>query len=366
MTIPSALQHFIRAHREELVLTVYLEATPAAPAERRQRLVLLRQQVAAAREALATASQEERDAFERAVERTMDHLPPEHSITGGPAWACFCAAGGDHLHLEAPAGVPTTVRWALGAHVVPWLRVADDGEALVLQVDRQRAWISRLDGGVLERVAALEADPVNAPGPNMGETPRHGFHGGTRGGTAADDVQRQRREATERLHGASIKRLAAMAGEGALPILVGGAPEAAAHVLRSLPTALAARAVMADHLRMEEGGNAVPLLRDALRAARLAHHRERVEALRGAAHANGRAAFDVGVAARAATHGAIAELILSDSAWQRHPREIESIVLRALADGAEVAWTDRALLDGGAEGSDGLIAGLRFPIEMDR
>ncbi len=361
MSVSQELLRFIRAHRGELTLSVYIEATPADPAERRNWRVHLRQQVAQARDALAGAPQEERDAFERCVERALDHLPTDQAMPRGGSWACFCAAGGDQLTLALPEGVETSVHWGIGALVVPYLRVAETEEAHVVQVDRNHVRISRLHDGAFETLLAQDADAITEIGPYMSEPARVGFHGGTRGRTGTDEVQRQRREATERLHAVLLHRLTALA-DGGIPLVVGGAPESAAHLLRMLPPALAGHAALSPVLRMQSPAEALGPIREALHTLRSRHQESRVDAIREAAHATGRAALGYEGTARAAELGAIAELIFSESAWRQHPKEIEQLVQRALADGAEVAWADASLkraLDGEA---DGIVAGLRFPL----
>ena len=96
----------------------------------------------------------------------------------------------------------------------------------------------------------------------------------------------------------------------------------------------------------------------------------RVTELREMAHIRGRAAFGYGPARAAADLGAIAELIFSERAWRQHPDEVENLVQRALFEGASVVLapaTPGAPLDGNAVGdADGIIAGLRFPIPVNR
>lgn len=361
MTVTNDLLRFVRTHREELTLSVYVEATPSDPAARRNWRVVLRQQIAAVRERLAAAPQEERDAFERCAERALDRLGAEQFSPGATGWACFCAAGGDELHLAVPPGVGTSVHWGTGARVVPYLRVAEADEALVVQLDREHARLSRLHDGNLETLLTLEAEEIGELGPFMGEGPRPGFHSGTHGRTGTDEAQRLQREASDRLLAGVLRRLTTLADSG-LPLVVGGAPESAAHLFRQLPAAYAERSALATGLRMTPPAESLPAIHEALHALRLRHQEARLDALREAAHRNGRAALGLEVANRAAQSGAIAELIFSEQAWRRHPQEIEALVQRALADGAEVAWADPAVmrdLDGEA---DGIVAGLRFPL----
>jgi hypothetical protein len=357
MSIPAELIRFVRAHRKGLTLSVYVEATAADPAARRNWRVLLRQHLSRARAQLDGAPQEERDAFDRCAEQLGERLPTEQSLPAGAAWAGFCAAGGDFLELSIPAGVATSARWGLGADIVPYLRVAEEELAVVLQVDRHHGRISRLEHGALRVLSERTADVAGEATPHMGGIAPQGFHAGTRGATIADDLQRQRREAVEQMYAALLRELPALA-EKEVPIVVGGAPEAAAHVFRQLPAHLSGRASLSPQLGMADSPETLPAIRDALHALRDRRQQQRVAALLGAAHQGGRAAIGFEVAARAAANGAIAELIFSDTAWRQHPLEIEHIVQRALADGASVSWAEQL----NTEEGDGVIAALRFGV----
>jgi hypothetical protein len=361
MSVANELLTFVRAHREELTLSAYVEASPADPAERRNWRIEFRQQIARTRDALATASADERDAFERCLDRLVDRLPADGARPGGGSWACFCAAGRDTLVLTLPRGVETTIHWGPGPLVVPYLRVAAVEDGLVVQVDREHARISRLMGGALLTLVQLEATAVSDVGPHMGEAPRQGFHSGTRGRSGADEAQRQRREASDRMLGVLRRRLTALAG-GGIPLVVGGAPETAAHFYRLLPPGFEGRNILAPAVRMDESPELLPAIVAALDALRTRRQGDRLDALRQAAHASGRAALGLVGTARAAERGAIAELLFSESAWRAHPQEVEELAQRALVDGAEVACVGAGLMHGADGDEDGIVAGLRYPL----
>jgi hypothetical protein len=342
-----------------LTLSVYVAHAPADPNERRSWLIILRQQLAELRDALSAHPAEERDVFEACVARLFEHLPTQGSMPRNASWAYFSAAGGADLHLTLPPGADTEVHWGEGAYIVPFLRVAEPEGALVVQVDRQGARVSRLTAEECVTTLDLTTEPIDEVGPFMGAAARQGFHAGTRGRTGTDEAQRVRREATERLHSTLVRRLPSLA-EAGTPILIGGAPDAAASILEALPLPIRDQAVLVPELRMGPADASLGTLRDAVHALRAKRQLARVEALREVAHANGRAAIGFEVAQRAADHGAIAELIFSDSAWHQHPEEIEALVQRALADGAHVEFAEPTVLTGA--NSEGVIAGLRFPL----
>lgn len=356
----SDLVRFIRAHREELTLSAYIAATTPDPAERRNWRVVLRQQLNQAREALGDAPQAERDAFETCAENLTNLLPSSDALAGG--WACFCAAGGDVLALHLAGGTETSVTWQAGPRIVPVLRVADRERALVVQVDRESARITRLENGELSEVERIESELIIDVGPHMGDSPRHGFHGGTRGSTATDDIQRQRREAMERLYSTVIKRVTTIA-TGDIGIILGGAVETTARLLHEMPATLAARTIVASGLPMSaRDAEARASIRAALGGLNQRRQHERVLELREQAHANGHAAVGYDQASKAVELHAISELIFSDEAWRRQPAEVEQLVQLALCDGAEVAYTDEASLEPLNDSAGGIVAALRFPL----
>lgn len=366
MIVPADLRRFVREHRDDLTLSVYVESPPPDPAERRNWQVLVRQGIAQARESLANAPEEEQEAFERCAERVLDKLPDAEAPRGEGGWACFCTATGDLLDVTVPESGETSVAWGLGARVVPYLRAAEEEQALLVHLDREHARVARYAKGELRELFQLTTDTPHQPVRHMGDSPRQGFHGGTRGVSATDDIQRQRREATERMFHQVARRLG-QNGEAKLPIVLAGTPETTAHFINTLPTPVAERCVVASSLHAGSTGAEVSeAVRAALRVLRSREHSRRVGELQDAAYADGRAALGFEDASRAADLGAIAELMFSDRAWRENPREIEALVARALAEGATVTVADPAAVEAADGEAKGVVAGLRFPIPTKR
>lgn len=372
MYLPDDLLKFLRAHRDELTLSVYIEAAPADPAERRNWRVRLRQGIADVRDTLASSPADEQDAFERCAAEVLQRLPHGDTPPATHGWVCFTTAGGDAFATPLTDTTETSVSWGPGARVVPFLLHLTEGRAMVVRIDREHANILRWIDGALEPLATLEAERVHDVGTHMGDSPARGYHSGTRGRTGTDDEQRQKLEATERLMNDTRDRLIALL-ETHEPLLIGGASGAEKRLLESLPDRVAARATIVPALTMAlADGPALPVIHDALVAFDDRMRHRRVTELREMAHIRGRAAFGLEPARAAADLGAIAELIFSERAWRQHPDEVESLVQRALFEGASVVLapaTPGAPLDGNANGDgdgDGIIAGLRFPIPVNR
>jgi hypothetical protein len=362
MTTRDDVHRFLRAHRDELVLSVYLEARPADPARRHDRELHLRAAAAAERERAAAASRDERELLERLLGDVFDRIPPDGGSEGGSGWACFAAASGARLELSLPAGVETSVHWGIGAHVVPFIRVAGPESALIAQIDRAHVRLTRWEGGRFETLLSQDAAPVTSAGIHTNEAPRLGFHHGTHGRSGADDAQRQRREDAEHLRHALQVKLAGLPGDP-LPIIVGGAAESVAHFMRELPEAIAERTARAESLRMEAPQLVLPLIRRTLHELQARRLGQRVEQLREAAQSNGLAARGIARVSAAAARGAVAELIFSDRAWRADPGKLEQLVQRVMLDGGVIASAGSSgATDELDEGSDGLLAGLRFAL----
>lgn len=366
MYFPDDLLAFTREHRDELTLSVYVEAAPTDPAARRNWRVRLRQGLADVRATLERAPADEQDAFERCAAEVLARLPIGDTPPAMHGWACFTSAGGATFTADLPDATETDVSWGPGARIVPFLRHLTEGRALVVRIDRQHAMIERWTDGRLEPLARFEADRVHDVGTHMGAAPARGFHSGTRGRTGTDEEQRQRHDATERLVAETRARVLTLIGPHE-PLLIGGGAESSARLRDALPDHVAAHAVIAPALTMHlEIGPALPIIHEALVTLDATMRTRRVAELREMAYARGRATLGFETACTAADLGAIAELIFSESAWRRHPDEIEALVQRALFEGASVVIAP-ALPDPSLDGeADGIITGLRFPLPATR
>jgi hypothetical protein len=366
MYFPADLLTFIRAHRNELTLSVYVEAAPHDPAARRNWRVRLRQGLNELRVTLSAGPADELDAFERCAADVLERLPAGDTSPATHGWACFATASGDVFATGLPDATETNVSWGPGARVVPYLRHITVGHALVVRIDREHARIQRWHEGALDPLVVLEADTTHDVGTHMGDAPRQGFHGGTRGRTGADEDQRQKRDATERLLAEVRARVVALVDEHE-PVLIGGAGVSSGHLLDLLPELVATRAVVVPALIMTlSDAAALPVIHDALIALDSTSRMRRVTELRELAHARGRAAVGFAPASAAADLGAIAELIFSERAWRQHPDEIEDLVRRALMEGANVTLAPSSPGMPSDVDTDGVIAGLRFPLPASR
>ncbi|MEY3701186.1 MAG: hypothetical protein RI891_478, partial [Gemmatimonadota bacterium] len=146
MRLPADLVRFVRDHRDLPTLSVYVEASPADPATRHAWQVKLRKGINDIRHTLAQAARPERDAFERCATAVLDRLPQEDAPPSTMGWVCFATAKGETVAREIPDIRETSAHWGLGPQIVPYLLVATDTHALIVQADRGHARIGRWEG----------------------------------------------------------------------------------------------------------------------------------------------------------------------------------------------------------------------------
>lgn len=352
MTVPPELIRFVIDHRNDLTLSIYVEATD--PAARRSWPALLRRQLSEARAHLDSASKEERDDFDQCAKHLGERLPTAQSLPADSAWAGFCVAD-DILVLTIPTGVTTSARWGVGPDIVPYLRVKDEEAALVVRLDRRRALVSRLDRGAPKLIAEYTAEaggrerraqengrrPRGRPQQNSAERPRM--------------PRPRRQDAVEQMQEALARDLPSLA-ERELPIVVGTAPRLEALFALRLPQPLTRRVAFSPCLRNADSTSARCAIRHEMHSLLGRRQLQRVASLLDDARQSSRVAVGFETVASAAAHGAIAELIVSDHAWRQRPLEIERIVRRAVADRASVSWADPL------EAGGGVIARLHFSV----
>ena len=366
-----AFRQFVKAHRGHPVLSVYVGGGLADVAEQHSWLVPLRHALrrawAAAQESpLAGVAEGDAAAFAACEVEVLAALPEPRAIHDAGAWCAFAAvpAPGDVVLFSAalPRAVPTQVRWQAGAMVLPYLAAAPEGQVLVLQLERDQGRLLRLDG---DHVTELVRDAVElelGAAAHMGDTPRQGFHTGTRGETLTDLAQRRLREARQQLLGGLLARtVAALDPAGVL--VVGGSEEVGRHALTLLPEGVAARAAWATGLRAPLAEAA--LVRTARRAAegvRDAQHQRWLEGIREGAHAAGHGATGGTVVRQALALGAVERLLLSTALTQRDPVGAEAMARDALLQGAAVIVSPNGAGEQLERLAQGAAARLRYPL----
>lgn len=370
-----SFRQFVKAHRGHPVLSAYVGGGLADVSEQRSWLVPLRQALRRARAAAEAteaagpaANGASASAFAACERALLGALPGAHAIHDVGGWCALLAAGPDGAVARFTAAlatpVPTQVHWGEGAVVLPFLLATADAPVLVLQLERDQARLVRVAGDQASELAREEVTMALGAAAHMGDTPRQGFHTGTRGEALTDLAQRRLLEARQRLLTAILAQ-----AEAALPpdgvLLIGGAEEVGRHARGLLPAAVAARAAWSPGLREPlPDGTLVRSAELAAAGVRDAMHRGWVERLREEASPRGHAALGVTPVRQALALGAVERLLLSHRLAQRDATTAEALAREATLQAAAVVVVRQGAADHLEAVAGGAAARLRFPVAV--
>lgn len=351
-----------RGLRAENVLSVYIDGTETDPARASEWRTRIEDEIDRIRSIVANSSRTERVAFAESVRALERTLGTAGNSVGAAGFALFITQDGVWRAEALPVAIATGVRWGLGAWLGPALRAVKAARpAIVAIVDSRTARLFRYQNGVVERLETLRSHTHIEPPLHMGEPPKQGFHGGTRGRTGTDAVSRERRAARARLMRDVAERVARhAAGDGW--ILFGGTSGPAHEALAALPATLARRAMVMPELHVRStvpeigalAGHGAATLR---RSADLASVRGALERAGG----RGRASVRMEPTRAALDATAVRSLFLTRRFLDDHREDGEELVRRAIGQHAsiELVSGDAAeLLDSAGEGIGAL---LRYP-----
>lgn len=342
------------------VLSVYVDGSAADPALREARSRALLRLVAHERDARRGASREELEAFDACVRRLQASLASPAEAPSAPGWVGFFPARGD-AHVEAlPVRPPTMVAWDDGPRIAPYVRALKQHRpAIVVVVGAQAASIQVYVRGTLSVVEKLHVEPTHVAGTHTGRPPRMGFHPGAHGSTGADEHDRERHAAFERMRRQLVSQVEVLAGERAW-ILVGGSGPVPSTVIEALPARMRARArrIAGVDARTSQARLRAAVER-AVSAATQEHDDARVLELLDARDAGGRGIAGAPDALGALRLHAVDCLLFTGAFLEREPARAESLVRLALAQGAEVEHVSGAAAER-LDAAGGVAARLRF------
>lgn len=362
MTVPVDILGFLKTHASDHVLSVYIDSAMTDPARRHAWRTVLREGIHRARARVEQSAPDALDAFERAVAAVEARLPSGDDAPVRPGWMLLCAESGELIEARLPVAPTALVAWQAGPVLFPYLVATRADDAVIALVDLDHARIMRLHRGVVHPVETLDADTSVEVEAHMGDTPRAGFHTGTRGETQTDAAQRQLREAHERLLTAARRQLAVIAGHDAR-VVVGGAAGATAHFLATLPAELASRTVVAESLHMTTPlGDIPPLVHAALTDLLSRRQQETLASLERRAHLTRHAAFGYDAVIAASAARAVEHVLISETLWNARPVAVEALTHDVLRAGAQVAIATPDFAGTLDSVGGGIAAELRFAV----
>jgi hypothetical protein len=349
-----------RSLRDEGVLSVYVHGGADDPAARLVWRRELDRSLRDLRRWLLGSLHEEREQFERSVERLGQLLAPYGAGMPAPGFVAFITAELVHDTELLPVEMPTMAVWSTGMCVAPYIRALKATRPVVVAlVDARSARIFRHRAGELEKLETIHAHAtIDAPS-HMSDVPRAGFHPGVRGEPAHDSVQRAYAVGTERMlrqAEATVVRLAGRHGW----VLVGGIPGVAARFTSTLGITLPARVRYVDTLDIHASDADISAaahvgastLRDA------ADLRVILDII-GDDSERGRVAIGPAATRAALERSCVRDLYLTHGYVEEHTAEAEEMVRQALDQGAAVEEVSR---DAAAEldAHGGVGARLRY------
>lgn len=355
------LKQLAKAYQDRQVLTVYLHPAVEDPADRHRWVVEFEQAVRKLTVDAPRATHADREALRAAIGHVRAALggaePPWHT-----AGVLAVADAHELLHcVPLETRVPCLVTWQRGIFVAPLLaEVSTVPPMPLLLVDdrtarRYRFTPPRHLEHIETRVIRVAADVERHLGSGNST-----FHAGTRGGTAAEAIDRRLHAARERLFGeALVPTLAMMAPEGWL--LLGGPPRAVAGVRALVSNAVADRVVVVDGLAADASLHDITMAAARALEVRLAQQdvllvRELIEN----AAARGRAAAGLLAAKAMLDRADVADLVLSEHFVEQHPEDADDLLHRAFNQGARVREVHGRAADVIDESAEGVMARLRY------
>jgi hypothetical protein len=230
MLAQSQLVDLYRAHRDDSVLSVYLDTDQRDFAERSKWRVTLKNRLSEERRLVSDST-----AFDRARDRLERRLlTDDNGFIEGRGWAGFATAD-ECIYTEAlPVPMPDLVRWETGLRVAPYARALKQSRpVLAILIDSRRAAVHRYYMGALSGGARLEVDTDVGGLTDVSVAKRATERTGVRGMTAADAAQRLSEVERDRLVARAAEDIRLHAGNDGV-VVVGGADRVVSSLCQAL------------------------------------------------------------------------------------------------------------------------------------
>lgn len=346
--------------RESRVLTVYLDGTARDPAQQRSWRVQLDQSLDNLRAWLAGSDHSEREAFEQCARRLEKELEAFKENVPMPGWAAFIAADRVHEVSLLPVVMTTQAMWSTGASVAPYMRALKElRPVVVVHVDSARADVHRYYLGKLDHVTTLRAHHTVMQPSHMGDAPRVGFHGGTRGDTGHDEAQRSLLVGTKRMLSEAAERALQVTGPDGW-IVTGGIPHVSLHLADMLASRAPDRVMHDDSLDIHaSGAELTAAARAAASKLRNAMDAARVSEIIDGSNATGLGAMGPAATRETLDQRRVRELYLTHQYLENHAAEAEDAVRSAIDQGAVIEEVSGAAAEQ-LDAHGGMAARLRY------
>ena len=349
-----------RNHREENVLSVYVDGDGHDPAQRRAWTVEFEQRLSKERARVEAESPEQVDAFDRARELVEEQLRRYGAFLPARGWAGFATPEGLHYAEELPVPMPHLVRWERGLRAAPYVRaLKQDRMVVAVLVDSRKARVFTYRNGELQERADLLADvDIGDPGESS-MSKRASTYTGSHGETGTDAAQRALEKSASDLQARLVEVVEELAGREGYVVLGGIAERESAVAGQLAKMADRLTVVPSMHLGMSEAE-----VRSAVETAASEISRRRQGELLGAvmdmARSGGKGALGVPATEDALRGAQVDTLMLTRGFRERHPDLADHFVGTAFEQGATVEELSGESADRLDEEAEGVAARLRF------
>jgi len=219
---PLQLEQFAASLSRQPVLSVYLALETHDPFDRRSWALDLESALRPVRASLASVSHDEREAFAAAARHLERALLDVTAEAGGATWVAFATRAGIQQAGLVTMHLPTVAALGEGIRIAPYLRVLNEDTPVILAIgDAAHVDVWEYRDGAAARRERVHAHHGARDPSRMSARPRTGFHHGTHGAIARDDMPRRRREGTRRMFDQAASRAVDLAGPEGL-IVTGG------------------------------------------------------------------------------------------------------------------------------------------------
>lgn len=349
-----------RTHRDQNVLSVYVDGQGHDPAERRAWAIVLEQGFSKERARLEAEAPGEVEAFDRARAKVEAQLARYGAFLPARGWAAFATAEELAYAEELPVPMPHLVRWERGLRAAPYVRaLKQDRMVAVALVDSRKARVFSYRNGVLTERADLVADADLGDLSDVNQSKRAATATGTRGETATDAAQRALEVSAARMRSRLAGQVEELAGPGGFVVL-GGTPEAESALAQEL-NHLGDRVIVrgALHLGMTEAE-----VRDVVEAAASeltdAQQGELLGTVFDLARSGGKGALGIVACEDALRGGRVDTLLITRAFREAHPDRADHCVGTAFEQGAQVEELSGAHARRLNDEAEGLAARLRY------
>jgi hypothetical protein len=356
----SQLVDLYRSHRDEMVLSVYLDADQHDFAERARWKVALKNGVSGERRRASDP-----DELDRALSQLSEVLDNSdgRGFLPGRGWVGFATAEERLYAGSVPVPMPDLVRWERGLRVAPYARALKQSRPVVAAlVDSRHARVLRYRMGTMRERATLEADTYLGDLTDMNVAKRASTHSGVRGKTGHDAAQNFLEVERDRLLAQVADFVTREVGRDGLLVL-GGAPRAV-DALRKELTLGDERIAKVSSLSFDLlDAQILQAVESASSELSLGDHQRLLDRLFEQAGAGGTACLGEEETVRALAERRVDTLVVSDGLREREPDRVDHFHGAAFEQDAAVVEVAHGPGEALEERGGGMGALLRYRID---